>query len=83
MATLDYCCDMNITTGLLKFMAANNLTVSDLARQVDVDKAAISRISRGLAHPSMETIRRILEVCRAIDPTITFEDLFETVEGND
>ena len=82
-ATREYRSFMQSNCGLIKFMAANGLTVSGLARDIGVNKSVISRISRGLAHPSKKTIDQILEVCRAQYPTVTYEDLFQSGGGCD
>lgn len=67
---------MSNTTRLREFMLSNGLTVSELAREVGVDKSAISRIHRGLQTPSKRMIDGIMESCRRRDPTVTYEELF-------
>ena len=64
------------TPGLRMFMAHNNLTVSKLAVEIEVDRSTISRVARGEQMPSKKTIDKIIAVCRRRNPTVTYEDLF-------
>ena len=68
---------MEVNTALVKFMAENNITVTELARVSGLDKSAVSRIVRGMTWPkSKATLDAIIAHCRKYDATVTYEDLF-------
>lgn len=51
--------DINIGEKILEYRKAKNLTIRDLAKLADVTPSLLSQIERGLANPSLNTLKTI------------------------
>ncbi|PAB60044.1 helix-turn-helix domain-containing protein [Anaeromicrobium sediminis] len=62
--------DINIGEKILEYRKAKSLTIRDLAKMVEVTPSLLSQIERGLANPSINTLKAI---SKALDvPLFTF-----------
>jgi len=68
---------MESNTKLVKFLAENNITATELAAALGVHKSTVSRMIRGLSWPRYKgTLDATIEHCRKYDATVTYADLF-------
>ena len=67
---------MKANPRLITFLAEHKKTGADLARDIGVSTSTVTRLLRGEVDTRKRTLDSVLRVCKELDPTVTYEDLF-------